>query len=1051
VADTQPGDEVRVVGSLPTLGNWAPEKGLALSTGPDSYPTWSGILKLTGQQVQELEYKYIRLKSDGNVDWEGLCLNRRLVLATAFRNENGKGIKASKRPPRFGEPGKMDESPFEAKANSRPPTPPRSMSPASPLPVVAPLELSSPAAVATAEPQSGTGAGSADPAQVPELEIEALCRRTAPGDVLVLIGSIASIGAWSPARAMVLTTSAATYPKWNGTIKLQGVKTFEFKLAILRSHGGHDWENTQNRRVVVPAQYEPGDKFHLKVAFEGPVKNAEDIVVKKPPPARRAESQPDPASRGAMQAPHTTREGMKNKDNALVAQRCASASNLFMDIGAPTGAMWNNLDLAFGHRMAPAPGHEEHITFKLPEMPEPEIAEGLLVEFVLVEADGVKHPMTYQKEEILWSLSLEKLHLSAGIHLFYFLVNGVRILCPYFPIFNDCNAALLSSSLRKYIVAHEAGALSADADGVGGSQDRQIGKRAYSIAHNLNDVGDEMEHLPNRNTQLFFKPEVSEGLFDVELKLRLDGFTLPKAPTVPPEPVKLWSGAHVLKKSCGPCEDAFFIGPNTMGVADGVGCMVQFAQYGVNAAAYAAELMEHASQWLQADHTHEAGPESGPAERAKGAMSAAETTTQSYGASTIVVLVAEGGEIGVANLGDSGFMILRKGPQGFMVVEQSEEQQHSWNCPYQLTRLPPALAAKFPRLNLDSSSDCRVYTHLVRRGDLLLLFSDGLRDNLHDREILHIADCSLSPTFAELTGMVDKATPPEVLAKALALAAHERSLDLTAKTPFSENARKHGYDCQGGKQDDITVVAGWVLPQDSTDENSVEKVTSATVKRIVEEAREARLRQKEEEAALAVKAAAAAAEAASAGFPVTAEGTPSSAGRAAVVPPLHLSSIASHGPSADSKAVQAAEAKVAEALTRAATEAEVPTQKLDAEAKPLASNPAETNGTNAGSDVLYDRSNEDVRESTDAAKRVESDSQKAVPEAAAMTTSVKEAPTGVAGVGNALLSQMGRLHSASARLNGAPLRVSLPPYDSGRTEVSRRRRADNRPVSKAKQ
>ena len=38
-------------------------------------------------------------------------------------------------------------------------------------------------------------------------------------------------------------------------------------------------------------------------------------------------------------------------------------------------------------------------------------------------------------------------------------------------------------------------------------------------------------------------------------------------------------------------EDAYFVDPHGMGVADGVGCMVQFASYGINAAQYAAELL----------------------------------------------------------------------------------------------------------------------------------------------------------------------------------------------------------------------------------------------------------------------------------------------------------------------------------------------------------------------------------------------------------------------------------------------------------------------------
>jgi hypothetical protein len=156
-------------------------------------------------------------------------------------------------------------------------------------------------------------------------------------------------------------------------------------------------------------------------------------------------------------------------------------------------------------------------------------------------------------------------------------------------------------------------------------------------------------------------------------------------------------------------------------------------------------------------------------------------------------------------------MLLRRGQHGMCVVERTTEQQHSWNCPYQLTRLPPALAAKFPKLALDSASDAAVTECEAEVGDLVLLFTDGMRDNLHDHEILQIVDRALSPQFGDLLGLSSHATLPDTVARALALAAKERSLDPKARVPFGEYSRRHGYECSGGKQDDITVVAAWVL------------------------------------------------------------------------------------------------------------------------------------------------------------------------------------------------------------------------------------------------
>lgn len=71
----------------------------------------------------------------------------------------------------------------------------------------------------------------------------------------------------------------------------------------------------------------------------------------------------------------------------------------------------------------------------------------------------------------------------------------------------------------------------------------------------------------------------------------------------------------------------------------------------------------------------------------------------------------------------------------------------------------------------------------------------------------------MPPLISELVGLPEHATAPETLARALTLAAQQRSLDPRARVPFAENCRKYGYQFEGGKQDDITVVAAWVMPQ----------------------------------------------------------------------------------------------------------------------------------------------------------------------------------------------------------------------------------------------
>ena len=83
-ADTQWGEVVCVVGNHPALGHWDPQRAVRLDTARSLFPRWSGFVDLSaGTQI---EYKYIRLKSDGSVIWE-LGSNRILNTSSNGRNE----------------------------------------------------------------------------------------------------------------------------------------------------------------------------------------------------------------------------------------------------------------------------------------------------------------------------------------------------------------------------------------------------------------------------------------------------------------------------------------------------------------------------------------------------------------------------------------------------------------------------------------------------------------------------------------------------------------------------------------------------------------------------------------------------------------------------------------------------------------------------------------------------------------------------------------------------------------------------------------------------
>lgn len=293
--------------------------------------------------------------------------------------------------------------------------------------------------------------------------------------------------------------------------------------------------------------------------------------------------------------------------------------------------------------------------------------------------------------------------------------------------------------------------------------------------------------------------------------------------------VKLVSGCfqipHPRKAETGG-EDSFFVSPAGAGVADGVGEWEW--RFRVNPRAFADELMSGAQASLERP-PEEGAPPQGAMWRASAALSESYAATRAWGSATALVAALDqsSSELGIASLGDSGARHIRwKGQGSATIVGRTMEQQHHFNCPFQLARLPTP--EDFPRLReegktalvaavqrsadqrQDQPQDAALYSFDVAAGDLIVLGTDGVFDNLHDYEL-----CELAQTAAAMGPPEVCATDPTELAAAIARAAFARACDGSAKTPFGKNAREAGLHHVGGKLDDITVLAAWVVEADA--------------------------------------------------------------------------------------------------------------------------------------------------------------------------------------------------------------------------------------------
>lgn len=80
-----------------------------------------------------------------------------------------------------------------------------------------------------------------------------------------------------------------------------------------------------------------------------------------------------------------------------------------------------------------------------------------------------------------------------------------------------------------------------------------------------------------------------------------------------------------------------------------------------------------------------------------------------------------------ANLGDSGWMVIRNGE----ILAKSEAQCHFFNAPYQLAKVPkprPGGITDTPRKAHFQTVQCEV-------GDIIILATDGLFDNVYDQHV----------------------------------------------------------------------------------------------------------------------------------------------------------------------------------------------------------------------------------------------------------------------------------------------------------------------------
>ena len=244
------------------------------------------------------------------------------------------------------------------------------------------------------------------------------------------------------------------------------------------------------------------------------------------------------------------------------------------------------------------------------------------------------------------------------------------------------------------------------------------------------------------------------------------------------------SGVFSKGKNCFRNEDAYFMEGTSVGIADGVS---SWYQYGIDGGQFARELMCRCSQL----------PPDLSAQELASILSQAHSQVQAYGSSTALLAYLAHTHLYLSVLGDSVAMLLRWVDGKPTILFKSDASVHSFSTPFQLAHIPKRLS-HLPFIQ-DSFSDALHYSPEVQAGDLLILGTDGLWDNLYDWEMMQLLETQTSISA-------------QGIAEILGHQAYRNSKADNAG-PFQEAVHQAYPDVQwrGGKPDDITVLVAWVI------------------------------------------------------------------------------------------------------------------------------------------------------------------------------------------------------------------------------------------------
>lgn len=150
-----------------------------------------------------------------------------------------------------------------------------------------------------------------------------------------------------------------------------------------------------------------------------------------------------------------------------------------------------------------------------------------------------------------------------------------------------------------------------------------------------------------------------------------------------------------------------------------------------------------------------------------------------------------GSKLHIVNIGDSSLMIVRRGTVFF----ETEEQQHWFDCPYQIGHN-----------SNDTPKESSVLTTVdLQKGDVVIASTDGLGDNVYPAQILEVV--AEEEALAKEQGQDPMGTEDLTrMSQKLCSLAREKMKDEWGESPFGDKAICEGIGFMGGKKDDVSIL-----------------------------------------------------------------------------------------------------------------------------------------------------------------------------------------------------------------------------------------------------